>query len=133
MPQVDREEILSRKQGGLYEQVNNNKSVATTGTYADALDVDCRGVGESVFVIHNEGAGDLDYQILANAEDIRTIADPTGIDDDDDGWVVLGSGSVATATAPAIETLGNPYSRIIVQIKHTTLTTNASIWHRGER
>lgn len=132
MAQADRDEVLSKKLGSLFEQVSNNKNVATTSSYVTLLDIDCRAVSESVFVIHNVTAGDLDYKIIANAEDIRSIVAPTGTDDDDKGWVVLKIGSVASGAVPAVETLGNPYSKIILQIKHTTATTNASAWHRGE-
>ncbi len=133
MVQVDRTEILSRKEGGIYEQYNHNKNIATTATYATLLDIDCRAINESVFIIHNVTGGDLDYQILATAEDIRSVVDPDGTNDDDKGWVNLKTNSIATGTAPVIETLGNPYTRIVLQIKHTTLTTDVSAWHRGER
>lgn len=132
MAQVNRSEVLSKPLGRIYEQYNHNKSVATTASFVTLLDIDCRAVKESVFVIHNETAGDLDYQILANAEDIRSVVAPTGTDDDDDGWVVLASGSIATTVAPVVESLSNPYSTIILQVKHTTLTTDVSAWHRGE-
>ena len=52
--------------------------------------------------------------------------------DGDKGWVALVTGSVATTVAPDGHTLSNPYTKGIVQIKHTTGTTNVDSWHRGE-
>jgi hypothetical protein len=133
MAQVDTaREKISNDGGSLVGLYNENEEVATTSSYVTALDVDSRTIRESVFVIHNNAAGDLDWQILANPRPLGSIVDPTGTDDDDKGWVTLGSGSVASGAAPSVQTLSNPYTRIIVQIKHTTATTNADIWHRGE-
>lgn len=106
---------------------------ATTSSFVTALDVSTSSIRDSTFIIHNKTGGDLDYQILGNLGVYANIVDPTGTNDDDKGWVVLKSStSVATGTAPAVETLSNPYSRVIVQIKHTSLTTNVNIWHKGQ-
>ncbi len=125
-------EIIPRPKGGLYNQFDRAEDVATTATFATTLDVDIRPVRESVFIMHNVTGGDLDYQILGNAKAFNDIVDPTGTNDDDKGWVVLASASVASGAVPAIETLSDPYTRLVVQIKHTTATTNVSVWHRGE-
>lgn len=133
MAQVDTpREKVSNDGGSLVGQYNENEEVATTGTFATALDIDSRSIRESVFIIHNNAGGDLDYQILANAKPLSSIVDPTGTNDDDKGWVTLATASVATTADPSIQTLSNPYTRVIVQIKHTTSTTNVDIWHRGE-
>lgn len=132
MVQATRSEKLQSPQGEIYNQYDKNLGVATTGSFVTALTVDSTPIRESVFIIHNNAAGDLDYQILGNAEHLDDIVAPTGTDDDDKGWVVLKSASIATTVAPDIETLSNPYTQIIVQIKHTTLTTDVDIWHRGE-
>jgi len=133
MAQVNRgREKLTNDGGSLIGLYNENEGVATTASFVTVLDVDSRTVRESVFIIHNNAAGDLDYQILANARPLESIVDPSGTNDDDKGWVVLSSSSIATTAAPSIETLSNPYTRVIVQIKHTTLTTDVDIWHRGE-
>lgn len=133
MAQVDTpREKIANDGGSLVGQYNENEEVATTGTFATALDIDSRAIRSSVFVIHNNAGGDLDYQILANAKPLSSIVDPAGSNDDDKGWVTLATGSVATTAAPSIQTLSNPYTRVIVQIKHTTSTTNVDIWHRGE-
>ncbi|HEC66170.1 MAG TPA: hypothetical protein ENI23_12840 [bacterium] len=129
---VVRTEILSRPKGGLYNQFDEVEDVATTSAFVTALDIDLRAVRESVVIIHNVTAGDLDYQILANARDFSNIVAPTGTNDDDKGWVSLQSASIASGAIPAIETLSNPYTRMVIQIKHTTATTDVSIWHRGE-
>lgn len=106
---------------------------ATTASFVTALDISTSSIRDSTFIIHNKTGGDLDYQILGNLGVYGDIVDPTGTNDDDKGWVVLkASTSIATGTAPAVETLSNPYSRVIIQIKHTTLTTNSCIWHKGQ-
>ena len=110
----------------------DSSEVATTAAFVTALDIDSRTIRSSVFVIHNNAGGDLDYQILANAKPLSSIINPAGSNDDDKGWVTLATGSVATTAAPSIQTLSNPYTRVIVQIKHTSSTTNVDIWHRGE-
>jgi len=133
MVQSDRgREKLANDGGSLTGQYNENEEVATTAAFVTALDVDSRSIRESVFIIHNNAGGDLDYQILANARPLADIVAPAGTNDDDKGWVVLSTGSIATTVAPTIETLSNPYTKVIVQIKHTSLTTNVDIWHRGE-
>ncbi len=75
---------------------------------------------------------DLDYKILGNLRPLASIVTASGTNDDDKGWVTLVSGSIATTGAPDVHTLSNPYTRVIVQIKHTSSTTNCDIWHRGE-
>lgn len=132
MVQATRSEILSRKLGKIYEQYDENESIATTSSFVTLLDIDARAVKESVIVIHNEAGGDLDYQILGNAKDIRSVVAPTGTNDDDKGWVVLATGAIATTEVPEIQTFSNPYSKVILQVKHTTATTDVSAWHRGE-
>ena len=114
------------------DQYDEIEGEATTAGFVTALTVNSIGVRESVFVIHNEVAGDLDFQILANARAPSLIVAPTGTNDDNEGWVVISTGSIATTVAPTIVTLSNPYTQVIVQIKHSVATTDASIYHRGE-
>ena len=132
MVQASFQDPRDKRTGVQYAHYDKQIDQATTSSFVTALDIDSRPIRESVIVIHNVTAGDLDYQILANAEAFDDIVDPTGTDDDDKGWVVLKSASIATGIAPAIETFSNPYTRVVVQIKHTTLTTNTRLWHRGE-
>lgn len=130
---VTRTEILARPKGGLYNQYDEVIDQATTAAFVTAIDVDSRPVRESVIVIHNVTAGDLDYKILGNARDFDTIVDPDGSNDDDKGWVeVVAETIITTGSAPDVVIVTNPYTRLIVQIKHTTATTNVSVWHRGE-
>jgi len=123
---------LDNRKRGIYTQYDKNLDVATTGSFVTALTVNSEGIRESVFIIHNNDAGDLDYQILATAERPDDIVAPTGTNDDDKGWIVLTTGSIATTEAPEIQTLTNPYTQVIVQVKHSVGTTNVDIWHRGE-
>ena len=116
----------------MIENYAKNLSVNTTANFVNLLDIDSRGDSTGNIIIHNDAGGDLDYQILANAKPLSSIVDPAGSNDDDKGWVTLATGSVATTAAPSIQTLSNPYTRVIVQIKHTSSTTNVDIWHRGE-
>jgi len=132
MVQATRTERLASPQGEIYNRYDKNLGTATTGTFVTVLTVDSTAIRESVFVIHNRTGGDLDYQILGNSEHLDDITAPTGTNDDDDGWVVLGTGSIATTVAPSVETLNNPYTQVVLQVKHTTTTTTADVWHRGE-
>ena len=132
MVQATRSEKLQSPQGEIYNQYDKNLAEATTGSFVIALTVDSTAIKESVFVIHNNAAGDLDYEILGNAEHLDDIVAPTGTNDDDKGWVNLKSASVASGAAPAVDTLSNPYTQVVVRIKHTTATTDVDIWHRGE-
>ena len=133
MVQENNQDPRDKRTGVQYAHYDKQIDQATTSSFVTALDIDSRPIRESVIVIHNVTAGDLDYQILANAEVFDDIIDPTGTDDDDNGWIVLkASTSITSGAAPAIETFSNPYTRVVVQIKHTTATTDARIWHRGE-
>ncbi|MBC8549025.1 MAG: hypothetical protein H8D23_05180 [Candidatus Brocadiales bacterium] len=117
--------------GSVVGQYNEYEEVATTSSFVTALDVDARGIREALLIIHNNAGGDLDYQVLGNIKQLEDIVDPTGTDDDDKGWVVISSASAATNTAPDVIALNSPYTRYVVQIKHTSLTTNVDIWFRG--
>jgi len=132
MVQATRSEKLQSPQGEIYNQYDKNLGEVTTASFVTVLTVDSTPIRESVFIIHNNGSGDVDWEILGNAEHIDDIVAPTGTNDDDKGWVVLKSSSVATGTAPSVETLSNPYTQVVVRIKHTTTTTDVDIWHRGE-
>jgi len=132
MVQATRSEKLQSPQGEIYNQYDKNLGTATTASFVTVLTIDSTAIRESVFVIHNRTAGDLDYEILGNSEHLDDITAPTGTDDDDDGWVNLASASIATTVAPAVETLSNPYTQVVVRVKHTTTTTTADVWHRGE-
>lgn len=117
---------------GVVALLSKNLTVATTASFATALTVDSKPIKDSTIIIHNQGAGDLNYQIIATAVDIESIVAPTGTNDDDKGWVTLASGSIATTIAPDVHTLSDSYTQVLVQIKHTTLTTNVHLWYRGE-
>ena len=133
MAQVDTQrEKISNDGGSLIGQYNETEEVATTAAYVTVLDIDVRTIRESAFIVHNNAGGDLDYKILGNLRPLANIVTASGTDDDDKGWVELVSGSIATTGAPDVHTLSNPYTRVIVQIKHTSSTTNVDIWHRGE-
>lgn len=115
------------------DQYDEIIATATTATFVNALTVNSIGIRESIFVIHNETAGDLDWEILANARTPSLITAPDGTNDDDEGWVVLKTGSIASGAVPVVESLSNPYTQVVVRIKHTTATTNVDIYHRGEQ
>lgn len=132
MVQATRSEKLQSPQGEIYNQYDKNLGIATTASFVTVLTVDSTPIRESVFVIHNRTAGDLDYEILGNSDHDDDITAPTGTDDDDGGWVVLATGSIATTVAPTVETLSNPYTQVVVRVKHTSTTTTADVWHRGE-
>ena len=123
MAQVDSEEKNAIKSN----QYSKNEAVATTGSLVNVLTVDMRALTQGNFVIHNQAAGDLDYVVLATMRDFATIVAPTGTDDDDDGWVTINSASIATTVAPDEINITLPYTQLVVQIKHTTLTTDVDI------
>lgn len=117
---------------GLSEYYNKNLNKATTASFVTQLQVNVRGLRQSVFVIHNNGAGDLDYEILATIEESGSIVDPTGTNDDNKGWLSLKSGSIATGIKPVKHALKDSWTRVLVRIKHTTATTNVDLRHRGQ-
>lgn len=132
MVQATRTEKLQSPQGEIYNQYDKNLGTATTASFVTVLTVDSTAIRESVFVIHSRTGGDLDYEILGNAEHLDDITAPTGTDDDDDGWVNLASASIATTVAPDVVAITNPYTQVVVRIKHTTATTDVDVYHRGE-
>lgn len=138
MVQVDkmREKYLNDG-GSLVASYSKNIDVASTDAYATVLDIDARGVRESVITIFNTHAtNSIDYEIWATA-DLYPNTDMTGTDDSDYdlGWVqIAAETSLAGSAAPAIETLSNPYSRVVVRIKATVGASQGTVrvFHRGE-
>ena len=127
MAQVNSEERNAVK----YNKYAKNEAVATTASLVNILTVDMRALTQGNLVIHNRAAGDVDYVVLATMRDFATIVAPTGTDDDDEGWVVIDSASIATTVAPDEINITLPYTQIVVQIKHTSLTTDVDIWFKG--
>jgi len=115
------------------DQYDEVEEVATTATFVNTLTIDSIGIRESHIIIHNNAGGDLDYEVLGNNRISTSIVAPTGTNDDDKGWVVASSGSIATTVAPDEINISNTYTQVIVRIKHSTATTNVDIWHRGEQ
>lgn len=111
----------------------NNLAIATTGSLINALTVNLQAIkiGTGQIMIHNQTAGDLDYVILGTYADAATIVAPTATDDDDDGWIQIAAASIATTVSPVEIAITKGYSQVVVQIKHTTLTTNVDIWFRA--
>lgn len=115
------------------DQYDEIEETATTASFVIALTINCVGVRESEIFIHNNAGGDLDYEVLGNLRDPTLIVAPTGTDDDDKGWVpVVAAGSIASGAVITEINFSNPYSQVVLRIKHTTATTNVDIWHRGE-
>lgn len=134
MAQVDdMRERVDASAGSLVGQYNENEDVTTTTSFVNALDIDARGVRESVIVVHNKGSGDVTYDIIANPRPLAKIVDPTGTNDDDKGWVEIKSATaISSGAAPSISTFSNPYTRVLVRIKHVTSSTDVNIWHKGQ-
>jgi len=135
MAQTNQSGKLGRLKNGVYENYAENLAVVTTGTFENALDVDCRAVFKANIVIHNDAGGDLDFRILANIRPIADIVAPVAVDSTNrgNGWIVLSTGSIATSAAPTQYKVEESYTKVIVQIKHTTSTTNTDIYYRGTR
>lgn len=137
MAQVDKmREKYSNDGGSLVSQYNKNIDVDTTDNMVVVLDIDVRGIRESVVVIHNTHAtNSIDYDIWANPDRIPVDLTGTPATDYDAGWVIVGTETaIAALAAPSIETLSNPYSRMVVRIKATVGGNQGTVrvWHRGE-
>ena len=137
MAQVDKmREKYSNDGGSLISQYNKNIDIATTDVFVVALDVDVRGIRESVLVIHNTHAtNSIDYDVWGNPDTVPVDITGTAATDHDNGWVVIGTETAIAAGAdPSIETLSNPYSRMVVRIKATAGGSQGTVrvWHRGE-
>lgn len=139
MAQVDKmRERVDASAGSLVGNYNKNIDLASTDCFVVALDIDSRGVRQSVITIFNTAAcNSIDYDIWGNPDVLCGICDITTTCDTnfDRGWVQLkGTTAQAAGVAPSVETLDNPYTRIVVRIKATVGASQgtARIWHRGE-
>jgi len=139
MAQVDKmRERVDASAGSLVGNYNKNIDVTSTDAFVVALDIDSRGVRESVFVLFNTAAAnDINYDIWGNADILSAITDITTTCNTnyDNGWVLLKASTTLTASAaPTIETLDNPYTRVVVRIKATAGGSQGTLrgWHRGE-
>ena len=139
MAQVDKmRERVDASAGSLVGNYNKNIDVTSTDAFVVALDIDSRGVRQSVITIFNTHAtNSIDYDIWGNPDLLCAITDITTTCDTnyDNGWVSLkGTTAQAAGVAPAIQTLDNPYTRIVVRIKATSGGNQGTVrvWHRGE-
>lgn len=123
---------IQEKNAFVFGLHKNNLAVSTTASLVNVLTVNLQAVkvGSQV-LIHNQGAGDLDYVVLGTYANSALIVAPTGTNDDDDGWVSIAAASIATAGAVADIAISKAFSQIVVRIKHTTLTTPVDVWFRG--
>ena len=141
MAQEDSKESVDARHG-IFTQLNKNEAFTCGTSYANALVFSAKFIRESVFVIKNDDATiGMDYKIYGS---LKNDADATTLTDDD--WVNLLSikaghdgttydhdqASALDATKKVVETLDNPYSKIVVQIKSDSGTPTAKVWHRGE-
>tara|TARA_B110000263_G_C15113558_1_gene420985 strand:- start:70 stop:489 length:420 start_codon:yes stop_codon:yes gene_type:complete len=118
------------------ENYAKNFSASITNAYVNELDIDSRGDVTGNVIIHNGGVGDLDYRVLGTCEHIDDVIPPVVSDgiNRDNGWVVLVTGSIATATVPKeYDIANNFYTKIVVQVKFTNATTITRTWYRGTR
>jgi hypothetical protein len=139
MAQVDQPREKYMNDGGsLVGFQNKNMSVASTDAYVDILDIDCRGLRSSVITLHNTHAtNDVLYETWATAIDYASITALTGTDatDYDNGWVQIKAETTLTASAaPTVDTLSNPYTKLVVRIKASSAGNQGTIIaiHRGE-
>jgi hypothetical protein len=109
----------------------HDEAITTTASFVNVIDItDYENIDKSSIVIHNQAAGDLDYEILAAVKN-GAIA-PTGTNDDDKSYTTLASGSIATTGAAVRTNITDAYSRVVVRVKHTTLSTTAYVWYKGQ-
>ena len=117
----------------LSEYYNKQSGILTTSSFVNALVINCIGLRDGVIVIHNTtSGGDLDYEIIATNFPPEDITPPTGTNDDDKGWVVLTSASIASTIAPDKFSLSDTWTQVIVRVKHTSDSTIVVVTHRGE-
>lgn len=139
MAQVDtpREKVFNDG-GSLVGLYNKNVAVSSTNAYATILDIDCRAIRSSVITLFNTHATNhILFEIWATALPLATQTDMTGTDntDYDNGWVQIKAETTLTASAaPTIETLDNPYTRLVVRIKASVGDSQGvlHVYHRGE-
>ena len=138
MAQVDKSREKPFNDGGsLVASYSKNIDVTSTDVYVTILDIDSRAIRESVFTIFNTHAtNSIDYKIWANP-DKYPITDITGTDDTDwdNGWTIIkAETALAASVTPVIETLSNPYAKVVVRVKATSAGNQGvvRIWHRGE-
>ena len=127
---------FGKLKNGVYESYNENLAVSTTAVFVNQLDVDCRASKIIDIIVHNDGSGDLDYRVLANIKQIDSIVAPVSSDTTNrsNGWIILSADSIATTTVPKeYKITDNIYTKVMVQVKHTTLTTPVNIYERGTR
>jgi len=139
MAQVDTPREKPYNDGGsLVGVYGRNAPVTSTNAYATVLDIDCRGIRSSVITSFNTHASnDLKYEIWATTLPFADQTDMTGTDDDDydNGWVQIKAETTLTASAaPTIDTLDNPYSRLVFRVKSSVADTHGTlhVYHRGE-
>ena len=120
----------------MIENYAKNLSINTTANFVNLLDIDSRGDSTGNIIIHNDAGGDLDYRVLVNCQHIDDITTPTATDatNRDNGWRVLTTGQIATTEEPEEYNFANNYyTKIFVQVKHTSGTTVVSCWYRGTK
>lgn len=105
----------------------SEEAYVTTASFVNVIDItDYENFDKCSIVIHNQAAGDLDYEILAAVK--NGAAAPTGTNDDDESYTSLATGSIATGAALVRTNVTDVYSRIVIRLKHTTLSTTARVW-----
>jgi hypothetical protein len=105
----------------------SEEAYVTTASFVNVIDItDYEDFNKCSIVIHNQAAGDLDYEIWAAVK--NGAAAVTGTNDDDNSWTTLATGSIATTAALVRTNVTDTYSRIIIRLKHTTLSTTARVW-----
>jgi len=94
---------------GISERIENSVSGATVNAWADAMDLDYRGVMTGAFVVENtDGANSLDYQVL---EERANYAG--GTDEELQASFTLAFGE------KGLVALQEAHSRIKIQVKST--------------
>lgn len=132
---------LDKVGGSLWEQYDFDESVTLSTSYTNALDIDSRLVRSSIITFNNPSGTDTDYKIFGTAK-----KNPDTSNMDSDEWINLisvidgatGTTYDHTASRPLdagkriYVTFGNPYKRVVVQMKADSGTPTVKLWHRGE-
>jgi len=116
-----------------------NEGFSATTSYANALIVDGRDIGDNILHIKNmSGSTAVQYKIYATPK-----ATNSTLADNHDSWYnILNSSSDTydhnketeiTVGSMARESLSNKYSWVRIQVKCTTGTATVKLWYRGNQ
>ena len=109
----------------------NSQAKLTTACPVVDITKTMLGLSTATITIHNLGAGDVIWDIYGTFRDTPTIVAFSGTDDDDEGWVLDSSGTIATGAAPTVTCITKPYTQIVTRLSHMCCATTVDTWFKG--